>query len=46
MTDKKERILEEIRIRQKQIAQINLEIPKLWDKYYGKDSSKALDGSS
>jgi hypothetical protein len=45
MTEK-EKILDEIKIRQKQIAQINMEIPKLWEKYYECNSSETLDRSS
>ena len=45
MKEEKERILEEIRVRQKQITQIQAEIPKLWDKYYERNSSEAVDRS-
>lgn len=46
MTEKKKRILEEIKVRQKQIAQINMELPKLWEKYYECNSSEGVEGSS
>lgn len=39
MTEK-EKILEEIKILQRQKARINSEIPKLWDKYYSLNEKK------
>jgi hypothetical protein len=45
MTKEKERILDEIKVRQKQIAQIQSEIPKLWDQYYKLNEHERPDNS-
>ena len=42
----KERILEKIKERQKQLTQINSEIVELWEEYYGYNSSREAEDSS